>query len=255
MIAAYWQAALWIGIYVHLVFALSLWLRRNDIADIAWGMGYLLVCAGFSITYPISHTALIVYAVITVWSLRLSFHIGLRNRGAAEDFRYRKWREEWGPHFFWRSWLQVFVLQGFFLLVIAAPLVVAASAPEQPLSLLSWIGLALWVIGFLFQAIGDWQLQVFRKNKKSKDAILQTGLWKFSRHPNYFGEALMWWGIWLMVRPLENGAWAIVSPVLITYLLRWVSGVPMLEKKYENNPAFREYQKKTSAFIPWFPKQ
>lgn len=255
MINAYLQAAVWIGIYVHIVFALSLWLKRNDIADIAWGMGYLLLCLGFSTQYTVSSTALLVYALISVWSLRLSFHIWLRNRGTAEDFRYRQWREEWGKNFWWRSWLQVYVLQGFFLLVISAPLVVAACAPETALSSFTWIGLGAWIIGFLFQSIGDQQLQVFRKKRKSKDEILQTGLWKYSRHPNYFGEALMWWGLWLMVRPLEYGTWAIISPITITYLLRWVSGVPMLEKKYQSNPAFQAYSQRTSAFIPWFPKK
>jgi steroid 5-alpha reductase family enzyme len=238
--------------YASLWFNISLIIRRNDVADIAWGPGYIALCAYCYFTFVPHTTALVVYGLVTLWGLRLSIHIGLRNAGKSEDFRYKKWREEWGRSFYWRSYLQVYLLQAFFLLIISTPIIMAAKSESIGWHWTSIVGMTLWCVGFYWQAVGDYQLAMFRKRKKHKDEIMQHGLWKFSRHPNYFGEILMWWAIFLVVLPLEYGLYAIVSPVLITWLLVSVSGVPMLEKKYEGNAAFEAYKAKTPALLPKF---
>ncbi len=243
--------AILIFLYATAWFLLSIWLKRNDIADIAWGLGYLLVCLFLVFTRETSTIAWIVYGLVAVWALRLSGHIYLRNRKKTEDFRYRQWREDWGKNWVLRSYLQVYLLQGFFMLILSAPILIAGYSGIDQTGILTWTGLAVWITGFFFQSVGDYQLAQFVKTRKNKDEILQTGLWRYSRHPNYFGEILIWWGIFLVVLPLENGWWGIVSPLTITYLLVYVSGAPMMEKRYAGNAAYEAYKKRTSMLIPW----
>lgn len=241
--------------YASIWFVISLIVKRNDVADIAWGLGYALVCGYLANTQPLTTVPLVVYLLVCIWALRLSLHIFLRNRGKTEDFRYRQWRQEWGSSFYWRSYLQVYLLQGLFLWVIALPIVVAGVSAAVELTLFSYLGVLFWSIGFFFQAVGDYQLARFVKTRPDKEAVLQTGLWRYSRHPNYFGEILMWWGIFVITLPLPHALWGALGPVTITLLLTFVSGVPMLEKRYLGNPAYAAYQKRTSVLIPWFPKR
>lgn len=235
---------------VHQVcwFAAALIKKRNDVADVAWGLGFVVLAWISFLLGEGNMRGLIVNVLVTIWGLRLSFHIHTRNRGKEEDFRYAQWRREW-KNFYLRSFLQVFLLQGFFLFVIAWPVMWVNSADA---SLWRWwdvAGVILWIIGFLFESIGDHQLTRFKKDSANKGKIITTGLWRYTRHPNYFGEAVQWWGIFLLA--LSVGGWVTVeSPLLITYLLRYVSGVPMLERKYAGRPEFEEYKRKTSAFFP-----
>jgi steroid 5-alpha reductase family enzyme len=189
-----------------------------------------------------------------LWGLRLSIHIYARNKGKQEDFRYKQWRAEWGKTFYWRSFLQVFLLQGIILLIIISPIIFSSTVPVQNFSVATIVGIVLWGVGFFFQVVGDYQLKEFSKQRKSRDEIIQTGLWKYSRHPNYFGEILMWWSIYFIVLPVDNSWWFIISPITITYLLLYVSGVPLLEAKYKGNKAFESYQQRTNAVFPWFPR-
>lgn len=228
-------------------FIISTFLRRNDIADVAWGLGFMLLSIWLFASTAFSSVATLLYILVIAWAFRLSLHIFLRNLNKKEDFRYLKWRQEWGQSFFWRSYLQVFLLQSMFLLVISLPLFWAAAFPAH-LSVFTWIGLSVWSIGFLFQSIADHQLSEFKKEKSG--GIMQRGLWKYSRHPNYLGEIIMWWGIFIAVLPLPYSYLAMASPLAITILLVFVSGVPMLEKKYEHNPAYQAYKKHTWALIP-----
>lgn len=254
------QAALLVWAHASAWYLISLWRRRNDVADIAWGLGFVAIAGYLALRQAPTPVAWWVYALVALWAARLSVHIGMRNSGKSEDFRYRQWREAWGRAFYWRSYLQVYLLQGFFMLLIAAPILVASMAPVElaaaPASnSFVWAGLAVWTIGFLCETISDYQLLRFVKQRRSKDEILQTGLWRYSRHPNYFGEILVWWGLWLMVCWLPWGWLAIVSPLLITWLLARVSGVPMLERRYEGHAAYQAYKARTSALIPLPPRK
>ncbi|HDP99981.1 MAG TPA: DUF1295 domain-containing protein, partial [bacterium] len=194
--------------------------------------------------------------LVTIWGLRLAIHIFLRNKGKPEDFRYRNMRERWGSKAGIKSYTHVFLLQGFLLLLIAYPVIIVNQHHQYEITPFDLLGITLWIVGFLFEVIGDWQLKRFIKYKKCEsNQILKTGIWRYTRHANYFGESLVWWGIFFIVLSVPNGWWAIFSPVLITFLLLKVSGVPLLEKKYQDNKEFQYYAKKTNKFIPWFPKK
>lgn len=254
------QCAALVAIYMTVWFVLALVRKDNSIADIAWGLGFVLVAAvtflrrGSSLFLP-----LLVTSLVAVWGARLAVHIFLRNRKRGEDPRYAEWRRKWGPSFLWRSYLQVFLLQGLFLLVISSPIILVNSNPYNPTVIVdggSWfVGFIVWCLGFLFEAVGDAQLARFKRDPGNRGKIMDKGLWRYSRHPNYFGEALMWWGIFLVALEVPLGWTTVVSPVLITFLLVRVSGIPMLEKKYAGNAEFQAYARRTNAFVPWFPKK
>ena len=250
MFAVFIQSFIIIFIYATVWFVIAVYKKRNDVADIAWGIGYILICIFLLIRFSTSPVILLLYILVTAWGLRLSLHIYYRNKNKTEDFRYKAWRNEWGKSFYIRSYLQVFLLQGLFLLIIISPVIHAAVAESLQWNIFTWIGLSCWIIGFYFQAVADWQLAFFKSNPKNKGLIIQTGLWKYSRHPNYFGEILMWWAIFIITIPFTNSFYFIISPLTITLLLVFVSGIPMLEKKYKGNPAFEDYKKRTSALIP-----
>jgi len=249
-------AAMAVFIYMTAVFAAALLFRDNSIADIAWGPGFILVgWFSFVIGEAFGARQILVTALVTIWGLRLAVHIFRRNQGRGEDFRYAKWRRDWGRWFVPRSYLQVFMLQGIFLLVISwSVLLVNASAPRA-LGALDLAGTAVWAAGFLFEAVGDAQLERFKKKPENKGKIMIAGLWRYTRHPNYFGEAVMWWGILLIAASAPSGWTGVVSPLLITFLLLRVSGVTMLEKKYAGNREFAAYARRTSAFFPLPPKR
>lgn len=255
MLTVFITCFLIIFIYACVWFAISVYKKRNDVADIAWGIGYIIICVFLFLSYPTSPITILLYSLVTLWGLRLSLHIYNRNKNKTEDFRYKAWRDDWGKYFYLRSYLQVFLLQGFFLLIIISPVIHAAVAEKLQWNIFTWIGLCCWIIGFYFQAMADWQLVVFKSDKNNKGLIIQTGLWKYSRHPNYFGEILMWWSIFIITIPFANSFYFIISPLTITLLLVFVSGIPMLEKKYKGNPAFEDYKKRTSVLIPMPPRK
>ena len=243
--------------YASIWFTIGLLRKRNDVADIAWGLGFILICVYCWATRPYSPLSVLVYTLVTLWGLRLALHIARRSRGKAEDFRYRQWREAWGKWFVLRSFLQVYVLQGGFMLVMSAPILLAAEAAANPVPALSMAGVLVWAIGFFFEAVGDYQLSVFVKHKSNKGDIMQTGLWRYTRHPNYFGDACAWWGLYLIAADTGLvGALSIVGPVLITFLLTKWSGVPTVEGRMRRKrPDYEAYVARTSGFIPMPPKK
>lgn len=249
------QSLLLIFIYASIWFAVAVYKKRNDVADIAWGPGYILICIYLFITQKQVPVILLLYTLVILWGVRLCLHIYNRNKNKKEDFRYLQWRQQWGKLFYLRSYLQVFLLQGIILLIIISPVMFAAIKAPGQWNIFTGIGLCCWLVGFYFQTVADYQLSVFVKKRKDKNEIMETGLWKFSRHPNYFGELMMWWGIFIIIIPIPNSLWFIISPLTITGLLLFVSGIPLLEKKQESNPAFEAYKKRTSALIPLPPKK
>jgi len=244
-----------IVIYMTLWFLVARTMSRFDIADIAWGPGFMIsALAAAAVSENLNPRAYLVMAVVIIWGVRLSLHVYLRNRVKGEDERYRAWRQEWGRNANIRAYFQVFLLQGLLLLVIALPVTSVIMADSSPWTMLDAAGLLIWTMGFLFEVIGDWQLLRFKQDAAHKGRIIMRGLWRYSRHPNYFGEVTLWWGIYLIALA-AGAAWpVIIGPLAITFLILRVSGIPMLEKKYEGNPEFEKYRQQTSAFFPLPPK-
>ena len=164
-------------------------------------------------------------------------------------------REKWGNKVNINAYFKVFMLQGMLMSIIALPIIFFNSSIISKFNIINIIGILMWIIGYYFEVVGDYQLKRFIKNPNNKGKIMTYGLWKYTRHPNYFGESVMWWGIFFITLNSPLGYIGIISPTLITYLLVFVSGVPLLEKKYESNKEFQDYASKTSKFIPWFTKK
>lgn len=227
---------------------------RNDIADVAWGLGFILA-AGVSLAAAVVYSprGLLVSGLVLAWGIRLALHIHTRNRGRGEDPRYKKWREEWGRWFVLRSFLQVFMLQGLLLVLVSVPVIYINAASPTPFSWFDGLGFAVWLTGFGFEALGDLQLLRFIRNPANKGKLMTTGLWRYTRHPNYFGEVTLWWGIWLIALATPGGWMTIIGPLTITILILKVSGIPMLEASYEERADFQEYKRRTSAFFPMPP--
>lgn len=244
-------SAVIIALYMSVLFILSLIKKDNSIVDIAYGIGFILIVASISSfgTLP----QVIVGLCITVWGFRLALRIFKRNYGKPEDFRYKKWRDTW-KWFKLRSFFQIYVLQGAIIVGISS-VSIAVNATQVPgYTALAFLGFIIWAVGFYFEAVGDYELDQFIKNPENKGKIMDSGLWALTRHPNYFGEVTMWWGLYVVA--LSVGAWwAIVSPLIITYLLLKVSGIPMLEEKYKDNPLYDAYKRRTNAFFPGSPKR
>lgn len=231
--------------------------NNNSLVDIAWGLGFVLVALSLMTKNCfIAARELLVFALILAWGIRLALHIYLRNKGKGEDCRYKAMRENWGKHPLINAFFKVYMLQGLLMLLVAAPIIIVnADYAYRPLGFFDLAGFLLWALGFFFEAVGDWQLSKFIKDPANKGKIMTSGLWKFTRHPNYFGEVAMWWGLFLIALSSSFGYLALISPLTITFLLLKVSGIPMLEAKYAGNAEFEEYKKRTNAFFPWFPKK
>jgi steroid 5-alpha reductase family enzyme len=245
-----------ITLYAISWFIVAVSKNRNDVADIAWGGGFICAALTAYLTGGLNQArSLLVLVLVIAWGLRLMLHIGIRNRGKPEDHRYKNWRREWGSNYLVRSFMQVFLLQGFLVLVISLPVTMAITRAGPPLALLDGVGFCLWFFGFSFEAIGDFQLLQFKKDPASKGRIMTRGLWRYSRHPNYFGEVTLWWGIFLICLAVPGIFWTIIGPLTITWLILRVSGTPLLEKRYVDNPEYAEYTKKTSSFFPLPPKR
>lgn len=246
-------------VYMTIWFFIGLIMKRNDVADFAWGLGFVLIALSLFIKNGFeSKTNLLVLILITIWGLRLSYHIFKRNINKTEDKRYVAWRNAWGKWYVLRSYFQIFILQGVLMLMIISPVYFINSNPNNLLSVFSIVGTIIWIVGFIFESFGDKQLKDFLSKPENKGKILNTGLWKYTRHPNYFGEVTQWWGIWFIALSstlyMDWGYMSIVGPLTITFLILKVSGIPMLEKSMQENPLFDEYRKNTSKFFPMWKK-
>jgi steroid 5-alpha reductase family enzyme len=246
-----------IVVYMTAVWLLSLPLRNASIVDIFWGLGFIVVAAVyFGLTDGFLGRKILITALVAVWGLRLSLYILWRNWGEGEDYRYRTWREESEGRFWWTSFFRVFLLQGVVMWLVSMP-VLAAQYYETPdnFTVVDFLGVLVWGIGFLFESVGDLQLAVFKSNPENKGKVLRSGLWRYTRHPNYFGDAMVWWGHFIVAAATVNGLWTVFSPVVMTFLLLRVSGVALLERKQtKTKPEYRDYVESTSAFVPWFPR-
>jgi steroid 5-alpha reductase family enzyme len=235
----------------------SLLLKNSSIVDIFWGAGFVFLAWVYFTLTPggFMTRKLLLVILTTLWGLRLSLYILYRNWGKPEDFRYQKWRRESGSRWWWKSFFQVFVLQGLLMWIISTPLLAAQTRllPDR-LTALDILGAVLWAIGFFFETAGDLQLARFKADPGNKGKVMERGVWRYTRHPNYFGDAAQWWGYFL-IATAAGGWWTIFSPLLMTALLMRVSGVSLLEKTLETRPGYKEYIERTSTFVPWFPRR
>jgi steroid 5-alpha reductase family enzyme len=230
---------------------LSLAYKNVDLVDIGWGIGFVFIAV---FTYAVGKQHIlsaVTSALVVVWGIRLAVHIYLRNRGKEEDWRYAKWRSDWGSLFALRSLVQIFWLQAILLFLVVLPVIYINSIENESTSIPLFLGgITLWSIGFFFEAIGDLQLARFKSDPSNSGKIMDKGLWKFTRHPNYFGEVTLWWGIYLIVISSGSGRVSILGPLTISILILGVSGIPLLESKYRDNKEYQEYAKRTSKFFP-----
>ncbi len=247
------------GLGVALSFATLVWLasipmRDVSIVDSFWSLMLLALCGSYFLLYEFpTPRSVVLLALVAIWALRLSAHVTWRNRGEPEDPRYAAMRRKYSPGFALKSLGIVFLLQGFLAWIISLPLL-AATTGVRPLNLFDGLALLLVLFGILFESIADAQLAAFRSNPGNRGKVLNSGLWRYTRHPNYFGECCVWWGFYLFALA-AGGWWTIVSPLLMTYLLLRVSGVALLEKDItERRPGYRDYIARTNAFLPGIPR-
>ena len=241
------------------VWLLSLARRDASIVDPFWGMGFVLVTWFILFSSPPTQSVertWMLAMLTTIWGLRLSLYLLWRNHGHGEDRRYRALREHHGPRFWWVSLLTVFLLQGVILWIVSMPIQVAmVTGATKPLGWLDLVGVTLWSVGLFFEAVGDFQMARFQADPQNAGRVMDRGLWRLTRHPNYFGDFCVWWGVYLIAASAGD-PWTIFSPLLMSLLLLKVSGVTLLERTItDRRPDYAAYQAQTSSFLPWSPKK
>jgi steroid 5-alpha reductase family enzyme len=218
-------------IYISTLFLIGTAIKNNSIVEIGWGLGFVIVAW---YTYFRDSTVVlgqwVITLLITLWGLRLFYHIARRNLGKGEDFRYVAFRKAWGKWVIPRAFLQVYLVRGLFMYLISLVVIHTAYQGSEADSLILIPGVLLWMIGFFFEALGDYQVRLFLRDPNNKGKLMANGRWSLIRNPNYFGEAAMWWGIFLIAIASATPIWTILSPVIITVLLLFVSGVPLMER-------------------------
>ncbi len=251
--------ALIAGLAVVLGLMIVLWLvslrlRDASLVDRFWGAGFVLLGWVYWVSAGLPAAGLIMVIPVTLWGVRLSVHLSWRNWGHGEDYRYREMRQTHGDRFPWISLWTVFILQGGLMWLIALPVFAGARAHEEPAIWLAVPGLLLWATGLIWEAVADAQLARFRALPANRGKVLDSGLWRYSRHPNYFGEILVWLGLFLIAA--ASGAWwSLFGTALMIFLILRVSGVTLLERKlFRSRPEYRSYVARTNALIPGPPK-
>lgn len=258
MLTYFLQASLIILILITLLWVLSAIIKNVSIVDLFWGMGFVIVNAVYCYNSGDFYTRkALLFILVSLWGLRLSIYLAWRNIGKGEDYRYRDFRESYGvDRYWWVSFFQTFLLQGTLIMFVSLPLLGANTHTDSNgLNWLDYIGIIIFIIGFSFEAGGDFQLAKFKKNPNNKGKVLNTGFWKYTRHPNYFGDSAVWWSF--AIFSLASGSyWPIIGSIGMTLLIIKVSGVAILERKLnDTKPQYREYIRKTNSFLPWFPKK
>lgn len=242
-------------IFMTIVFVMAQKKRRLDVVDAAWGMVFIVIGFGSFWLGSRGPLQLLVTLLVTIWGMRLSYYIARRlARSHEEDPRYAAMRQMWRGNEAVNAYFRIFVVQTLLALVISGGVIMINLASRTDVGFFAFIGAALWLIGFLFESIGDAQLRRHLANPANKGTLMKSGLWRYTRHPNYFGEALQWWGIFVIALTVHGGWMTVISPMVITILLLFVSGVPLTEKRFEGKPGWAAYKKRTSVFIPLPPK-
>jgi steroid 5-alpha reductase family enzyme len=244
-------------VFMTIGWVLSLILRDASVVDPFWGIGFIVAAVSYFVLLDgYQGRKVLVLAMVSVWGVRLAVYLVWRNHGRGEDPRYGAMRAKRPKSFWWYSYLQVFLLQALLLWLVAAPIAGALGVDAaRGFRALDFIGAAIWFIGLAWEVGGDTQLALFKRDPANKGKVMQTGLWRYTRHPNYFGEALLWWGVWLVAAAV-HGYWSVYGPILLTLFLLRVSGVTLLEKGLtQSKPGYADYVQRTSAFVPWVPRR
>jgi|688.fasta_scaffold14874_7 steroid 5-alpha reductase family enzyme len=250
-------SALTIGAVMVTTWIISLMIRNASIVDIVWGAGFAInswVLA--AATDGDQGRQILVAVLVGVWGMRLAGYLAKRNLGHGEDWRYVAMRKKQGARFPVMSLITVFGLQGVLMWVVSLPVMFANADSTPGVGPIAVMGILVWLVGFGFEAVGDLQLSRFKKNPENQDKVMDQGLWSLTRHPNYFGDALLWWGIAIVAAETGSGVIGFIGPVVMTFLLMRVSGVPILEKSLKRRrEGYEEYIAKTSGFLPRPPKK
>jgi steroid 5-alpha reductase family enzyme len=258
MITLLSHAALIILALVTLLWIWSVFIKNVSIVDIFWGFGFVVVNVFYAyMSGELNARKILILTLVSIWGIRLVIYLAIRNIGKGEDFRYQEFRRNYGPkRYWWFSFFQTFLLQGVLIMIISLPLLgIHSSATSGDLNVLDYLGILVWIIGFTFETVGDFQLARFKKNVKNKGKVLNKGFWKYTRHPNYFGDSAVWWayGIFSIA---AGSYWQIIGSIIMTLLIIKISGVSLLEKTLKDTkPQYRDYIQKTNSFFPWFPKK
>jgi steroid 5-alpha reductase family enzyme len=256
MLQVFAIAGITIFIYMLILYFIAQYIKNNSIVDIGWGMGFVITTFVLILSsHKIYPAMLIISCMILIWGIRLSFYIYMRNLGKPEDFRYANWRRDWGKRQPVISFFKVFMLQGIIMWIIATPIMLVFSKNNFSHDLLGIVSVLIFLFGLIFEGLADAQMKKFKTYPQNSGKIITSGLWKYTRHPNYFGEAVLWWGIGFFAFSVTGFWYCLISPLIISLMLRYVSGVPMLEEKYKNREDFREYASKTSVFVPFIGKK
>ena len=253
----WFQALIVIIILMTILWIVSVIVKNVSIGDLFWGPGFAITAGYyFMVSGGNLQRKIIVLVLVALWAARLAIHLSIRNIGKGEDFRYKEFRKKYGEsRYWWISFFQTFLLQGILMWLISLPLLGAMYYPEKQPGILDLLAIIIWITGFIFETGGDLQLTSFRSDPSNKGKVLNTGLWKYTRHPNYFGDSAVWWGYGLF-SVAAGGYFPVIGSLMMTALIIKVSGVALLEKSLATTkPQYKEYIEKTSAFIPWFPKK
>ena len=260
-------SALILLFYLIIAFIVGTIKKNNGLMDVFYGPGYSVVALTSIIYYfilenTINIRQIVVTILVIIWSIRLASYVFIRNRGKPEDYRYAAMRKRWKTNIVLKSLIRVYIFQGIVIFIVAFPVWFVNITNNPPIlnfldffGITIWIGTLVWLIGFIFETFGDYQLYKFKQDSNNKGKVLDQGLWKYTRHPNYFGEVTQWWGIYIIALAVPFGFITIIGPIFITYMIIKVSGIKLLNKHYEGDDIYTDYKRRTSLFFPWFPKK
>ncbi len=260
-------SALILLFYLIIAFIVGTIKKDNGLMDVFYGPGYSVVALTSIIYYfilenTINIRQIVVTLLVIIWSIRLASYVFIRNRGKPEDYRYKAMRERWKTNIILKSLIRVYIFQGIVIFIVAFPVWFVNMSTNPPIfnlldftGITLWLGTLIWLIGFLFETIGDYTLYKFLQKPENKGEVMDRGVWKLSQHPNYFGEVTQWWGIYIIAIATPFGFISILGPIFITYMIIKVSGIKLLDKRFETDDKYAEYKRRTSVFFPWFPKK
>jgi steroid 5-alpha reductase family enzyme len=258
MMNLFLQASLLIWILLSLLWIWSTIIKNVSIIDLFWGFGFVVVNAFYVfMSGELNARKILILILVSIWGLRLAIYLAFRNIGKGEDYRYQEFRRKYGEaRYWWFSYFQTFLLQGILMMIVSLPLLgISKTNYSGNLNLLDYLGILIWLIGFAFEAGGDFQLSRFKRDIQNKGKVLNTGFWKYTRHPNYFGDSAVWWA-YALICIAAGSYWPILGSIVMTLLIIKVSGVALLEKNLKHTkPQYKEYIRKTSSFFPFFPKK